>query len=274
MEKKDRRIINGKGEVGVKYYMVDAFTNEHFKGNPAGVCVLETMLPAEQMQQIAAEHNLSETAFLLKAKEGYQLRWFTPGFEIDLCGHATLASAFVVFQYLEPGLAEVVFHTMSGALTVIRKGNLYEMSFPQRLPEKINITPEAIAIFGSNSVELYSDRDLYVVMESERQVRGYVPDYNELKCFKDWLGVVITAKGEDTDFVSRYFCPELTLEDPVTGSTHSTLIPMWSGRLKKDKLVAKQLSARGGTLYCEMGETDVKISGEAVLYMSGEIMVS
>lgn len=257
----------------MKYYMVDAFTNEHFKGNPAGVCVLETMLPTEQMQQIAAEHNLSETAFLLKTEEGYQLRWFTPGFEMDLCGHATLASAFVVFQYLEPELTEVVFHTMSGVLTVVQKEKLYEMSFPQRLPEKINITPEAIAIFGSNSLELYSDRDLYVVMETERQVRGYVPDYNDLKYFKNWLGVVITAKGEETDFVSRYFCPELALEDPVTGSTHSTLVPMWSNRLKKDKLVAKQLSARGGTLYCEMGKTDVKISGEAVLHMTGEIIL-
>lgn len=255
----------------MKYYMIDGFTNENFKGNPAGVCVLETALSVERMQQIAAEHNLTETAFLLKADRGYQLRWFTPAFEIDLCGHATLASAFVVFQYLEPELIEVEFHTMSGTLTVVRKWNLYEMSFPQRLPKKINITLEAIAIFGSNSLELYSDRDLYVVMETERQVRGYVPDYNDLKCFKNWLGVVITAKGEDADFVSRYFCPELTLEDPVTGSTHSTLIPMWSKRLKKKTLVAKQLSARGGTLYCEMGETDVKISGEAVLYMTGEI---
>lgn len=257
----------------MKYYMVDGFTNEHFKGNPAGVCVLETMLPAEQMHQIAAEHNLSETAFLLKDEEGYQLRWFTPGFEIDLCGHATLASAFVVFQYLEPELTEVSFHTMSGVLTVTRKGKLYEMSFPQRIPKKISITPEAIAIFGSNSLELYSDRDLYVVMETERQVRGYVPDYNDLKCFKNWLGVVITAKGENVDFVSRYFCPELALEDPVTGSTHSTLVPMWSSRLQKNQLVAKQLSARGGILYCEMGNADVKISGEAVLYMKGEIVI-
>lgn len=257
----------------MKYFMVDAFTKEPFKGNPAGVCVLENTLSEMQMQHIAAEHNLSETAFIWKTEDGYRLRWFTPGFEIDLCGHATLASAFVVFQYLEPDLQEVVFDTMSGRLKVVRKDGRYEMSFPQRLPEKIDITPEIISIFGSNSLELYSERDLYVVMESERQVRGYIPDYNELQSLRDWLGIVITARGEEADFVSRYFCPELALEDPVTGSTHSTLIPMWSSRLQKDKLIAKQLSARGGILYCEMGETDVKISGEAVLYMTGEIIL-
>lgn len=257
----------------MKYYMVDAFTNERFKGNPAGVCVLEDMLPEVDMQKIAAEHNLSETAFICKKGNHYQLRWFTPGFEIDLCGHGTLASAFVVLQYLEPDEQEVTFETMSGRLTVLRKGGSYEMSFPKRRAKRISITPEAIAIFGSNSLEMYSERDLYIVMETERQVRGFVPNYNELKGLKDWLGIVITAKGEDSDFVSRYFCPELGIEDPVTGSTHSTLVPLWSSRLQKDKLVAKQVSERGGTLYCEIGTDDVKISGEAVLYMSGEIML-
>lgn len=257
----------------MKYYMVDVFTNENFKGNPAGVCVLEELLPADRMQQIAAEHNLSETAFLYKTDDGYQLQWFTPEFEIDLCGHATLASAFVVFRYLEPELQVVYFQTMSGKLSVTRKGTLYEMSFPQCMPKKLGIIPEAVAIFGSSSLELYAERDLYVVMETERQVRGYVPNYNDLKCLNNWLGVVLTAKGEDSDFVSRYFCPELGIEDPVTGSTHSTLIPMWSSRLQKNKLVAKQVSERGGILYCEMGESDVKISGEAVLYMTGEIHI-
>lgn len=257
----------------MKYFMVDAFSHEIFRGNPAGVCISEKILSRKQMQQIAAEHNLSETAFLYRKKDRYQLRWFTPGFEIDLCGHATLASAFVVFQYLEPGWQEVTFETMSGLLHVIRKNEGYEMSFPQRMPEKIDITAEIAAAFGSAVLECYSERDLYVVMESEQAVLDFIPRYDELRRLSDWLGIALTAKGEDADFVSRYFCPELNLEDPVTGSTHSSLVPFWSRRLQKKKLLTRQVSARGGTLYCEMGEEDVKISGEAILYMMGEIFI-
>lgn len=257
----------------MKYYLVDAFSHEIFKGNPAGVCVLEEHLSREQMQKIALEHNLSETAFLYRTETGYQLRWFTPCFEIDLCGHATLASAFVVFQYLEPGRQEVSFETMSGLLHVVQKSGWYEMSFPLRIPKRIDVRSEIAEIFGPGVLELYSERDLYVVMNSEQAVRRFVPQYDKLRSLSDWLGIVLTAQGEDADFVSRYFCPELNLEDPVTGSIHSSLIPFWSHRLQKDRLLARQVSARGGTLYCKMGERDVKISGEAVLYMMGEILL-
>lgn len=256
----------------MKYYVVDAFTNKVFQGNPAGVCVLDEILPDTLMQQIAAEHNLSETAFVCRQEDGYHLRWFTPGFEIDLCGHATLATAFVVFHFLEPDLREVSFTTVSGTLTVERKGGLYEMSFPQRLPKRMDVTPEYIGILGVEPLELYSERDLYVILESEQQVREYIPNYDTWKQLDQWLGIVITAEGENSDFVSRYFCPELNMEDPVTGSTHSTLIPLWSRKLNKDKLLAQQVSARGGTLYCKMGIDDVKISGGAVLYLAGEIL--
>lgn len=255
----------------MKYYVVDAFTSERFKGNPAGVCVLEEMLPDEIMQSIATENNLSETAFVCKEGNSYRLRWFTPGFEIDLCGHATLATSYVIFHFVEPELKQVSFETLSGTLTVTRKNHLYEMSFPKRMPKKIEVTSDMEEALGFKPSELYSERDLYVMVESAEQVRSFVPDYAKLQSLKEWLGVVIMAKGEDCDFVSRYFCSELNLEDPVTGSTHSSLVPLWSKKCEKKNLLAKQLSKRGGVLYCELDEDVVKISGEAVLYLRGEI---
>lgn len=257
----------------MEYYVVDTFTREKFKGNPAGVCIVNEAISDRLMQKIAAENNLPETAFVHKSGEIYQLRWFTPTFEIDLCGHATLAAAYVIFNHVESGLKQIQFETESGVLTVLKKKNLYEMVFPKRTPKKIEpeLKPEIERILGVEGVELYADRDLYVVMKDEREIRDYEPDYDGMQKLDQWLGVVITAKGTDSHFVSRYFCPELKAEDPVTGSSHSSLIPLWGERLSKKKMIAKQLSSRGGILYCELKDNVVKISGEAALYMKGSI---
>ena len=255
----------------MKYYMVDAFTQEVFKGNPAGVCIVEEPLSDIQMQAIAKENNLSETAFVSRCGGKYFLRWFTPAFEIDLCGHATLATAYVIFNYVQPELQEISFETMSGVLTVVKQEEQYEMSFPKRLPKAITISSEIVENVGVEPVEVYADRDLYILLKDEQSVKDYVPDYEKLRKLKQWLGLVVTAPGENSDFVSRYFCTELFLEDPVTGSTHSSLIPLWSEKQGKNRLLAQQLSERGGILYCEMGEECVKITGNAVLYLKGEI---
>lgn len=257
----------------MKYYIVDAFTNEQFKGNPAGVCILDHLISDAVMQKIATENNLSETAFVYKCGTTYKLKWFTPAFEIDLCGHATLATAFVIFHFVEPDLNEIEFETVSGILSVKRgdNRNLYEMSFPQRPAKQIAPTEELIKKLGFEPLALYSERDLYVLMKNEQEVKAFIPDYDKLQQLDEWLGIVITAPGEDSDFVSRYFCPELKMEDPVTGSSHCSLIPFWSKKCNKTKLLAKQLSPRGGMLFCELGKQDVKIAGGAVLYLAGEI---
>ena len=257
----------------MKYYIADAFTDKVFSGNPAGVCILDSELPDETMQKIAFENNLSETAFVRKTGEVYSLRWFTPGFEIDLCGHATLASAYIVMNFIEPCMQTVRFETVSGEITVSRRGELYEMIFPLRVPKRIDVTEDITAALGFAPKEVYSERDLYVVMDSEAEVRSFVPDYNKLRKLDKWLGIAVTAKGEDCDFVSRFFCPELDLEDPVTGSSHSSLVPLWSGKLEKTEFTARQFSRRGGTLYCVLGGNSIKISGAAALYLHGEIML-
>lgn len=257
----------------MKYYIADAFTEEIFKGNPAGVCVCDEALPAELMQKIAFENNFSETAFLVKCGDKYNLRWFTPLFEVDLCGHATLASSFIVLNYVEPTLDEVRFSTVSGEITVRRNGELYEMRFPDRMPEKIEVTSEITEALGVVPKELYSGRDLIAVLENEEAVRNFSPDYEKLGKLDKWLGIAVTAKGENADFVSRFFMPELKLEDPVTGSAHSSLVPLWREKLGKTVFEAEQLSQRGGKLYCEQGDGFVKISGKASLYLKGEIFV-
>lgn len=257
----------------MKYFIADAFAEEIFKGNPAGVCVSDRELPAETMQKIAFENNLSETAFLVKSGDKYNLRWFTPLFEIDLCGHATLASAFIVMNYIEPTLEEVRFSTVSGELSVRRNGDMYEMIFPERIPEKVDVTSEIAEALEIVPKEVWSGRDLFAVLENEEAVRKFVPNYEKSEKLDKWLGICITAKGEKADFVSRFFCPELKLEDPVTGSAHSSLVPLWSEKLGKKVLEAEQLSQRGGKLYCEQGDGFVKISGKTVLYLKGEIFV-
>ncbi|WP_411346573.1 PhzF family phenazine biosynthesis protein [Paenibacillus sp. WLX1005] len=256
----------------MKYYVVDAFATRVFEGNPAGICILDRWLSPEQMQQIATENNLSETAFAVKEDEDYRLRWFTPAAEIDLCGHATLATAFVLAQYYEPKAEQFVFHTLSGTLVVKRSEDRYELDFPSRIPEPIAISEDMIQALGVTPSEAYLSRDLMFVLENEEQVRNLTPDFSALKSLPDGLGVNVTARGNEVDFVSRSFFPKLQVnEDPVCGSAHCNFIPFWSQRLNKTEMVARQLSKRGGTLYCTAQGERVKIAGNAVLYAEADL---
>ena len=256
----------------MKYYIMDVFTEECFKGNPAGVCIIDEWLSEEMMQGIAFENNLSETAFVVKRDGYYDLRWFTPEVEIDLCGHATLASAYVLMNYVDKGLDRVDFHTLSGVLTVTKKEELYAMNFPSRQPSPCR-KPEALEdALGVSVLETHISRDLLILLENEKTVRELKPDFMKLRENTNVFGFIVTAKGEDCDFVSRFFAPGAGItEDPVTGSSHTTLIPFWSKRLNKTELLAKQLSQRGGTLYCRDLGGRVEISGTAVTYLIGEI---
>lgn len=256
----------------MKYFVADAFAEKVFEGNPAGVCVLKKWLSDEIMQKIAAENNLSETAFFVPTEKGYHLRWFTPGGEIDLCGHATLATAFIITQFVNPQLSTIHFETMSGELIVEKNGDLYEMDFPSIPPKKHILTNEMIEALGITPLETYCNRDLMFVLENEEQVKNLSPNLSKLESLSDGLGVFVTAKGKEFDFVSRAFFPKLKVnEDPVTGSVHCNLIPFWAERLGKNELTAKQLSKRSGTLYCRQNGDRVKIGGKAALYLTAEI---
>jgi len=259
----------------MKYYVVDAFTDSMFGGNPAGVCILDQKIPDETILKIAAENNLSETAFLLKGNERYNLRWFTPEVEFDLCGHATLGTSYVVFHYLEPELKQVEYDTMSGLLRVTRDGDLMTMDFPSRPPVRKDLSPLIQQGFDRTIYEVHKSRDLFLVFENEADIRDLTPDLNVLGQINPSLefGVIVTAKGDTCDFVSRYFSPNSVIgEDPVTGSSHCSLIPFWSERLGKTQMRAKQLSKRGGELLCEYCGERVKISGRAVCYLVGQIL--
>lgn len=255
-------------------YQVDAFTKKVFKGNPAAVCPLESWLETELMQRIALENNLSETAFFVKKNDVYEIRWFTPSAEIDLCGHATLASAFVIFEILQAENKIVKFHShKSGALSVEKTDNIFTLDFPSRpvLPAEIpNGLFEAI---GKTPKEVFKARDYFLVYDNEREISEIKPNFSRLSEINAH-GFIVTAKGETCDFVSRFFAPEVGIfEDPVTGSAHCNLIPFWAERLGKNKLFARQISARGGELFCELKGDRVKIGGNAVLYLKGEIYV-
>lgn len=257
----------------MKYYVVDAFAEKLFSGNPAGVCLLKHPLPDETMQRIAAENNLAETAFVLRQPDGvYNLRWFTPEQEFDLCGHATLASAYVLFEFVEQDVQAIRFTTQSGILTVVRKGNLLEMDFPARPPVKIPVVESMGVAVGMLVLEAHLSRDMILVMPSEESVSRASPDLELVAKIPKCVNLIITAPGAQVDFVSRYFTPGISIpEDPVTGSAHASLIPFWAKRLNKMRMIARQLSRRGGTLYCEDHGDRVKISGKAMLYLSGEI---
>jgi PhzF family phenazine biosynthesis protein len=256
-------------------YQVDAFTSEIFSGNPAAVCFLEQWVDESLLQSIAAENNLSETAFLVQNEKGYDLRWFTPVTEVALCGHATLASAFILFACRNWKSPIIDFQTRwSGELSVSRQGDLLEMDFPSRPPhprtppdglaEALHMTPERV---------FASAEDLMVILESEQAVRGLAPDFNALQRIA-CRGIIVTAKGEKSDFVSRFFAPRFGIpEDPVTGSAHCVLTPYWSTLLNKDFLHALQVSQRGGELFCHNRGPRVGISGKAVLYLEGTITV-
>ncbi|SBV91016.1 putative enzyme [uncultured Eubacteriales bacterium] len=256
----------------MRYYVVDAFTDKLFGGNPAGVCLLDEWPDKEEMQSIAAENNLAETAFVVKREGYYDLRWFTPEVEIDLCGHATLASGFIIANFVDPKALTMRFETQSGTLTVTKHGDIFELDFPTRLPKKIEVTQLMSQAISTPVLEAHLSRDLLLLVDSEKDVKDLTPDLNQLKQIPDCFAVIVTAKGETADFVSRFFAPNAGItEDPVTGSSHSTLIPFWAERLRKSKLTAKQLSKRGGVLYCENCGDRVKIAGKAVLYLQGEI---
>lgn len=256
----------------MKYYVVDAFAEEVFKGNPAGVCLLDGWISDDTMQNIAAENNLAETAFLVKNGEDYDLRWFTPECEIDLCGHATLGSAFVLMNTTEKEKDKIVFHSQSGILTVKREKDQYFLDFPSRKPAPVDIPEHLADVLGAEILGAFRSRDLLVLMKDEGTVKNLTPNFERLKAFESYFGIVATAKGTSCDFVSRYFAPNAGIpEDPVTGSSHCTLIPFWSERLNKTEMAAKQLSKRGGSLYCKDCGDRVEIGGTAKLYLTGEI---
>lgn len=260
-------------------YQVDAFTSTLFKGNPAAVVPLEKWIDDELMQQLAMENNLAETVFFVPSqKDGadYDIRWFTPELEINLCGHATLASAFVLYTQLGYSKPSVTFSSKSGLLKVERNGTYYEMDFPSWKPERITDYPEGIAEILSVKEILgaYKYRDLMIEVATEEEVINAKPDFTALKKTGEML--ILTAKGNGVDFVSRFFAPSAGIdEDPVTGSAHSQLIPFWSEKLDKKKMMAKQLSKRGGDLICEQISAErVMMGGECVFYMKGEFDIA
>ena len=259
--------------MNITMYQVDAFSSEVFGGNPAAVCVLNEWLDDAMLQNIAAENNLAETAFIIKAASGYDLRWFTPAVEIDLCGHATLASAYVIFKFLEPTLTQVSFKTMSGQLDVsIDDEQKLSMDFPARAPHQIEITALHEQAFGIKPLEVWQSRDLVLLFESEKQIAELQANLDKIAEIKDSFAVIATAKGDEVDFVSRFFAPNAGIpEDPVTGSAHCTLVPFWADKLGKQVLNAKQLSQRGGELFCENKGDRVAMSGYASLFFKGEI---
>ena len=262
----------------LKYYIVDAFAEDLFKGNQAGVCLLDDdkWLPDELLQTIAAENNLAETAYLIKRDDYYDLRWFTPDMEVDLCGHATLASAYVILNCVEPEMSIVHFETMSGRLSVSKDGELLTLDFPARTPEPTQIHPLMEKAVGCKILEAHINRDTFVLVDSAEKVKNLQMDMDTLNAIPDLYGFVIMAKGDDCDFVSRYFTPNSSNapEDPVCGSSHCVMTPFWAKRLGKDELLARTFSQRGGTLYCQSCGDRVKITGKAQLYLKGEIFTA
>lgn len=257
----------------MKQYVVDAFTDRIFGGNPAAICILDAWLNDDLMISIAKENNLSETAFAVKHGDKYRLRWFTPGGEIDLCGHATLACAYVLMNFIEKGMNKVVFSTMSGELVVQKNGELYEMDFPAYPLQSVEITKEMIEAVGGKPTEAYMGRDLLCVFEREETIKGLNPNMELLKKL-DGLLLQVTAPGEKTDCVSRSFAPKLDVkEDPVCGSGHCHIVPYWSKKLKKENITAYQASERGGMLYCRMNRDRVVLSGKAVIYSIADINI-
>lgn len=255
----------------MKQYVVDAFTDHLFGGNPAAVCVMDRWPDEELMHGITRENNLSETAFAVKEGAGYKLRWLTPGGEIDLCGHATLATSFVLMNFMDTSMTEVHFFTLSGELVVRKNGDLYEMDFPCYNLKRVDVTDEMELSIGFRPLEAWLDRDLVCVLENEKQVLTAQPNLAKTKEL-DGLLLHLTATGTSYDCVSRSFAPKMGVpEDPVCGSGHCHIIPLWADKLKKADLVARQASLRGGTLYCRMNGDRVSLSGKAVLYAIAEL---
>ena len=262
----------------MKQYVVDAFTDTVFKGNPAAVCIMDSWIDDNLMLSITRENNLSETAFAVKENEKYRLRWFTPGGEIDLCGHATLTTAFVITNFYEKNIDKIVFDTLSGDLTVHKKGELFELNFPSYDLKSVEITEEIIDAIGVKPLEVFIDRDLVCVLENSELVEKFEPNLEKIKLL-DGLLLHITAKADENsefDCVSRSFAPKLNVaEDPVCGSGHCHFVPLWSDKLGKNEIVAFQASKRTGILYCKLDreKNRVSLSGKAVLVAVSEIFI-
>lgn len=257
----------------IKMYQIDAFADKVFTGNPAAVCPLDKWLDDALMQNIAQENNLAETAFFVEKTNDYQIRWFTPTKEVDLCGHATLASAYVIFKYLNRNTDKIKFSSTSGPLYVNHENGKVALDFPSIPPVDCKMPENLIKALGIEPEKIMSCNNYFAVFSSEDQITAIRPDFSILDKL-NLQGVIITAPGNDLDFVSRYFAPKYGIpEDPVTGSAHCTLIPYWSKRLNKTQLQARQISQRGGQLFCrDMGDR-VIIAGFAVEYLSGYIEV-
>lgn len=256
-------------------YRVDAFASEVFQGNPACVMPLNQWLDDEVLLNLARENAVAETAFLVKNDSGYNLRWFTPDLEMDLCGHATLASAYVVLTHLEPDRNEVAFDTHSGRLVIVRCERGFEMTLPNRAPEPAILPVELSESLSVQPIEVHKSRDYMLVYRNQREVETF--SVNRSLFDRTNLGtggVIVTAPGDEVDFVSRYFTPQATLlEDPVTGSAHCTSAPFWAERFGKTMLEARQLSPRGGNLHCQVLPKHVLVSGEAVLYAHSRVFL-
>jgi PhzF family phenazine biosynthesis protein len=259
----------------VPIYQVDAFSSKLFGGNPAAICPLDQWLPDATLQSIAAENNLAETAYYIRKNGGFHIRWFTPGVEIDLCGHATLAAAHVIMEIRkEAKQGRVAFDSKSGELIVTRESDLYALDFPTRPPVETTFDEKLYEALGAKPTRVLAARDYLCVFDTEAEVRAVKPNMDKLAAM-DRFATIITAPGTDCDFVSRFFAPAQGVpEDPVTGSAHCTLIPYWASRLGKTKLFARQVSPRGGELWCEHRGDRVIIAGRAVKYLEGTIVVS
>ncbi len=254
-------------------YQVDAFTSQTFGGNPAAVCPLDAWLPDTVMQSIAAENNLSETAFFVRGDKDYQLRWFTPRIEVDLCGHATLASAYVICTHLAPNSDSLVFQSRSGPLKVTRKGDLFTLDLPANPAKEVAPEPAVAAALGVEPQVLLRSNKPMAVLRNEAEVVSAQPDLAKVEALEG-DGLLITAPGETCDFVSRYFAPHAGIpEDPVTGSAHCMLTPYWARRLDKDKMTARQVSERGGELVVEDRGDRTLVSGQVAPYLEGTIWI-
>lgn len=257
----------------IKQYQVDAFATRVFEGNPAAVCPLDSWLDDGLLQAIAEENNLSETAFFVPSAKGFALRWFTPTKEVDLCGHATLATAHVVFEILGCAESSITFETRSGDLFVKKPGSLLQMDFPACRPSSCGISETLVQGLGVRPIEVLAADDYMAVFDTETTVRAITPNHALLNQL-DLRGVIVTAPGSDVDFVSRFFAPKFGVpEDPVTGSAHCELAPYWADRLGKNVLSAKQVSKHGGNLTCEVSGNRVLLSGGAVTFMEAEIFL-
>ena len=255
-------------------YQVDAFADNIFEGNPAAVIPLESWLPDSLMQKIALENNLSETAFFIPAENGFHIRWFTPLAEVDLCGHATLASAHVLFNHLNYNKNEISFQSRSGNLKVKKENDLIVLNFPASTLTEIEIPENLKSAFNFQAKNCFKGRDdLMLIFENEEDIVNLKPNFQKITASKT-RGIIVTAKSNNYDFVSRFFAPTVGVnEDPVTGSGHTMLIPFWAEQLDKTSLLAKQVSTRGGILYCKNLGERVEIGGLAVTYLVGEISV-